>query len=101
MCQHIHRSRKHPQRLDQVYFSVISGSASSTDINTSHGAGDGGGGAAIKYENQLGWYFAQGEVRVKTMEANRQSAQTRLGLSTEIRITPVEFDEYVFEHGPV
>lgn len=35
------------------------------------------------------------------MEANRPSAQTRLGLSTEIRIAPEEFDEYVLEHGPV
>lgn len=54
----------------------------------------------IKYENELGWYFASGEVRVKTMEANRP-ASVRFGLATEIRIAPEEFDEYVIERGPV
>ncbi|KAJ9124272.1 hypothetical protein QFC22_001072 [Naganishia vaughanmartiniae] len=80
------------------HFSVSSGSAT---ITTSAGGGsNGSGGSSIKYENELGWYFAQNEIRVKTLEANRPPA-LRQYLSTEIKIAPDEFDEYHIEEGPV
>jgi cell cycle checkpoint control protein RAD9A len=82
------------------HFSVSGGNAT---ITTSSGDGTGGGrtgGTTIKYENELGWYFSQTEIRVKTLEANRPPAMKQY-LSTEIRIAPDEFDEYVIEQGPV
>ncbi|KAJ9106182.1 hypothetical protein QFC21_001325 [Naganishia friedmannii] len=77
------------------HFSVSSGTAT---ITTSSGGGSGG--SLIKYENELGWYFAQNEIKVKTLEANRPPAM-RQYLSTEIKIAPDEFDEYHVDDGPV
>jgi cell cycle checkpoint control protein RAD9A len=78
------------------HFAVSSGTAT---ITTSSGGGSSGG-SSIKYENELGWYFAQNEIKVKTLEANRPPAM-RQYLSTEIKIAPDEFDEYHVEEGPV
>ncbi|KAJ9098778.1 hypothetical protein QFC19_006254 [Naganishia cerealis] len=80
------------------HFSVSSGTATITA--SSGGGSNGSGGSMIKYENELGWYFAQNEIKVKTLEANRPPAM-RQYLSTEIKIAPDEFDEYHVEEGPV
>ncbi len=52
--------------------------------------------AANRYESELGWYFGEKEVRVKTFEGGGKK-----GISTEIRIDIGEFEEYWVDEAPV
>jgi hypothetical protein len=83
-CQFIVPSRTLKDWLDHFALS----STSSVGATTQN--------AANRYESELGWYFGDKEVRVKTFEGGGKK-----GISTEIRVDVGEFEEYWVDKAPV
>jgi cell cycle checkpoint control protein RAD9A len=76
---------------DWIDHFALSGSTTSVPANATN--------PSNKYESELGWYFGEQEVRVKTWEGG--GGATKKGISTEIKVDVNEFEEYYVEDPPV